>query len=239
MESSGRQHASAFVGSSIGSSRCPSRGWCAAAVTLPTLPRDARALSLLANGIELRSLFPRLLEGGDDVRLRAPAVPAEQILLTSAPHDLTIPLAHSNSDRVLVDPVPDHVRVRMHLQDRGLRGLELLHAPVSVGAERHGVRVTARARRCGAYFLHHLPEDRRARRGRGDAPAVDGGVRPARVEESPRGQRRGGAQRERRHPCSSWRRLQTVYRGRWRDQTRLGLSSRRRAPETRMWTAQR
>mmetsp|Transcript_6610 Transcript_6610/g.29094 ORF Transcript_6610/g.29094 Transcript_6610/m.29094 type:complete len:216 (-) Transcript_6610:26-673(-) len=200
----------------IGSSRCPSRGWCAAAVTLPTLPRDARALSSsLAKGIELRSLFPRLLEGGDDVRLRAPAVPAEQPLLPAAPHD-QLPLAHSNSDRVLVDPVPDHVRVRMHLQDRGLRGLELLHAPVSVGAERHGVRVTARdahARRCGSYLVHHLPEDGRARRGRGDAPAVDGGVRPARVEESPRGQRRGGAQRERRHPCSSWRGSE-LYRGR-------------------------
>ena len=46
---------------------------------MPTLPRDARALSSsLAKGIERRSLFPRLLEGGDDVRLRAPTVPAEQ-----------------------------------------------------------------------------------------------------------------------------------------------------------------
>ena len=57
----------------------------------------------------------------------------------------------------------------MHLQDRSLRGFELLLAPVSVGTERHGVRV-AGARRGGARHgpdhLLHLAEE--GARGGGD-----------------------------------------------------------------------
>ena len=92
----------------------------------------------------------------------------------------------------------------MHLQDRRLRGLEPC-MPLSQLEQNVTVYVSPLATLYAQRRQWLLPcpstsEDGRARRGRATRPRWTAGFDPRGLEESPRGQRRGGAQRERRHP---------------------------------------
>ena len=102
--------------------------------------------------LSVRVWFSRrfLLEVCNDNLLRGSSVFAEQFLLPSRPHDLPRDnVFDGDLDGVRVHDVVHHLGVWVHLQDRGFRGVELLHAPVSVAAEVHLVH--GRVRHCCIY----------------------------------------------------------------------------------------